>query len=433
MKIYAKISGLIIIVLTIAFTNAFGQETGDEFFASAGGGFRINLPKNFSSTKDVELSELGMTAIGKEYLWEKENEFFYQIEFIEFQTEKKSLTAVQKKALLATFRDGLAGVAKEQNNPSNEKPFAFNGIHPGIELQTNYLFSKMIYRFFIVNKIFYVLGAMVFNPARDEARARQVLDSFRLLDRQEIIALKVREATPEPLPQSPPAPKPKSDAEDEGLRGKVKSVIEESLPWSRRKFPNRRETESETLYNEQGNKIKRTTYSNNVPYDIDVYGYLDNMRVSRNGFVDTEYSGVMRASAISSDAPSAPKPADERYHSRYEYKYENGFLKEELVYFNDGDLSSRIVHNRNGNKTEQLYYDKDGKIHLRYIFLLDAKGNIIEEHGYDKTGKKIEPRYSYKYEAFDAQGNWTKRVVSEWKNRAFVPTSITYRTITYYP
>lgn len=204
MRNYAKICGLIII-LTIAFANASGQTADDEFFASADGSFKINLPKNFTSTRDVRLTELGMTATGKEYLWEKENEFFYQIEFIEFQTGKKSLTRAQKKALLATFRDSLAGVARQQNNPDNEKPFALNGIHPGIELQINYLFSKAIYKFFIVNKIFYVLGAIVFNPSRDEARARQILDSFKLLDKRKIIAPKVKEA-----PQSPSAPKPRT-------------------------------------------------------------------------------------------------------------------------------------------------------------------------------------------------------------------------------
>lgn len=429
MKNHAKIFGLVII-LAIAFSDAFGQT--QEFFATGEGGFRINLPPEFSSSKEITLVEQGMELRGTEYLWEKENEFFYQIQHMEFWTDKKFLTAAQKRAALDSFKKGLAGAAQRTGAPLTDKSFSFNG-HPGTELQINYPFSKIIYRFFIVDKMFYMLGGIVFN-LKNEAQIRQVLDSFRLLNKQELIAVKVKEATPEALPQSPVAPKPKSDAEDEGLKGKVKTVTEENLEWRYRNLPKRRQTESETLYNEQGNKIKKTTFGNNIPYDIDVYGYLDNMRVSRNGFVSIPESGVIQASVVGPPPDAAPpKPADARYAARYEYKYENGVLKEEIVYSNNGDLNSRVVHNRNGNKTENVYYDSDGKVSLRYTYTLDDKGNVIEEQGYDEDAKKIQYRYAYKYETFDAQGNWTKRVASEWKNRAFVPNSIEYRTITYYP
>lgn len=429
MKNHAKIFNLFII-LAIAFTGARGQT--QEFFASGDGGFRINLPPQFTSSKEIKFVEQGLQLIGTEYLWEKENEFFYQIQYMEFLTEKKSLTPALKKSALDSFRKGLASAAERTGAPHTEKPFSFGG-NPGAELQINYPFSKIIYRFFIVNKTFYMLGGIVFN-LKDEARIRQVLDSFRLLNKQEIIAAKVREATPEPLPQSPPAPKMKSDAEDENLKGRVKTVTEQSVDWKYRNLANKRVTDSETIYDEQGNKIKKTAYNNNVPYEIDVYGYLDKMRVSRNGFIYSEESGVFQTVAIGATKGNEPKkPADERYDSRYEYKYENGFLKEQLRYSNDGDLSQRIVYNRSENKVEELYYNSGTKLTGKYVNLLDAKGNVTEEQGYDENGNKTEYRYSYKYEAFDAQGNWTKRVTLEWKNRALVPTSITYRTITYYP
>jgi hypothetical protein len=193
MKNRIKIFGLIVI-LAIAVSNALGQN--DEFFASREGGFAVNLPKNFSSSKDVERVEQRMKLSGKQYIWEKENQFFYQIEFLEFSTKKKRLTAAQKKIALDSFRDGLTDAAKQHGTSYTEKPFSF-GVHPGRELHVSYGFSKAIYRFFIADKVFYIMGTMIFN-LRDEARSRQVLDSFRLLKKQEIIA--VKKAPPEALP-----------------------------------------------------------------------------------------------------------------------------------------------------------------------------------------------------------------------------------------
>ncbi|HEX9961497.1 MAG TPA: hypothetical protein VGB00_11225 [Pyrinomonadaceae bacterium] len=192
MKNHIKIFGLIII-LAGAFSSAFAQN--DEFFASGDGGFAINLPKDFTSSKDVELVARKMRFAGRQYIWEKENQFFYQIEFLEFLTGKKSPTAAQKKIALDSFRDGLTEAAQRHSSSYTEKPFSF-GVHPGRELHVSYAFSKVIYRFFIVNKMFYIMGAMIFN-LRDEAQTKQVLDSFRLLNKPEIITRKRQQATPE--------------------------------------------------------------------------------------------------------------------------------------------------------------------------------------------------------------------------------------------
>jgi tetrahydromethanopterin S-methyltransferase subunit G len=192
MKNHIKIFGLIII-LAIAFSNASGQN-GD-FFASGEGGFAINLPENFTSAKDVEMVEQRMRLIGKQYIWEKENQFFYQIEFFKFLTGKKSLAAAQKKNALDSFRNRLTDVAKRHNYPFTEKPFSI-GANPGRELHVVYGFSKVIYRFFIVNKVFYIMGTMIFN-LRDEPQSRQILDSFKLLNKPEIITRKGQEAVPE--------------------------------------------------------------------------------------------------------------------------------------------------------------------------------------------------------------------------------------------
>lgn len=181
MKNHTKIFNLILI-LVIAFSGALGQ-TG-EFFNSGEGGFQINLPPNFTSSKEVGFVEQGMQLSGTEYLWEKENEFFYQIQYIEFLTKKKSITAAQRKAALDSFKNGLAGAAQRTGTPVTEKPYVFSG-NPGIELEVTYPFSKIIYRFFIVNKTFYMLGAIVFN-LKNEAQIRKVLDSFKLSDKRSV-------------------------------------------------------------------------------------------------------------------------------------------------------------------------------------------------------------------------------------------------------
>ena len=90
----------------------------------------------------------------------------------------------------------------------------------------------------------------------------------------------IEKGTPKPLPQTPVAPKLTSDAKDENLKGKVKSVVYEAEyymgPWmseGRRIF-------SMTDFNETGNRLKYIAFFKEDWFIVEVYGYIDDTRVS---------------------------------------------------------------------------------------------------------------------------------------------------------
>src|SRR3954454_7877754 len=65
------------------------------------------------------------------------------------------------------------------------------------------------------------------------------------------LAKKISEATPQSLPQSPRGDREKTDADDNNLKGKVKSVVQYSLGKK-----GDREIESEEYYNEGGDLVR---------------------------------------------------------------------------------------------------------------------------------------------------------------------------------
>ena len=118
-----------------------------------------------------------------------------------------------------------------------------------------------------------------------------------------------------------------------------------------------------------------------------------------------------------------------RLYSKTTYKYdEKGNMIEDNFY--DSDDGSLIYKNtykydEKGNKIEEYHYDEDGKFNYKYTYKYDEKGNIIEENHYDSNGR-LDSKYTYEY---DKNNNWTQRI--EYKNT--IPHRITERIIEYYP
>ena len=118
-----------------------------------------------------------------------------------------------------------------------------------------------------------------------------------------------------------------------------------------------------------------------------------------------------------------------RLYSKTTYKYdEKGNMIEDNFY--DSDDGSLIYKNtykydEKGNKIEEYHYDEDGKFNYKYTYKYDEKGNIIEENHYDSNGR-LDSKHTYEY---DKNNNWTQRI--EYKNT--IPHRITERIIEYYP
>ena len=118
-----------------------------------------------------------------------------------------------------------------------------------------------------------------------------------------------------------------------------------------------------------------------------------------------------------------------RLYSKATYKYdEKGNMIEDNFY--DSDDGSLIYKNtykydEKGNKIEEYHYDEDGKFAYKYTYKYDEKGNNIEKNNYDSNGR-LDSKHTYEY---DKNNNWTQRI--EYKNT--IPHRITERIIEYNP
>jgi hypothetical protein len=99
----------------------------------------------------------------------------------------------------------------------------------------------------------------------------------------------------------------------------------------------------------------------------------------------------------------------------------------------------RYEYHHSGDTMTSLVYSENGKLNQKYGYKYDKKGNQIEYSVYDAFGDsaQVKTLYKYRYDSFDDNGNWTKRtqfkVVTENGQAVEKPTSVRYRSITYFP
>lgn len=187
--IMSPLKSIFIIVLTTILTGcAFlqtsksGRNNNDPFRSN---GFKIDLPKSVSSVKDATFFYSNVDGRGKSYIWENTQDYTYMVSVYNLDNGKVSLTENDKTNILKEYKASILVPLKSNNITFTEKKYVFNG-NEGIEIQaTNPKGnSKMVSRFFTVNKRFYYIG-LTYNPKTiDDSEIYQIADSFALLDSQ---------------------------------------------------------------------------------------------------------------------------------------------------------------------------------------------------------------------------------------------------------
>lgn len=436
------------LVLLFAAMSGFAQEN-DKKFISADGGFRINLPSAYKSAEFAGISapQVGVDGEGKAYSWEVYPIINAKVTYYLLTKKKGALTQDDKTRLLEYLKTELNKSLASMSAPVTEKEYSFQG-SKGFELQITYPGGKGILRAFISGKRLFCL-TLVFPTDLDEPQFTGILDSFHILTNDELVAAKTEQAAPETLPQAPRTAKARTDAEDAGLKGKVKSVLED------KEEPKvKREHFSEKYFDEAGYLVKELEFQEGYPEVVTVWGYIDNKRVSSESYIyfDEDQRPPLRVkvmtimetppdipASISSAGPPdigiAAPTAKPLYAWRFEYKYdEQKRLIEESTYEGDGTLFDRYVFKYLPGRIDKISYDFDGTETSYNVNILDKDGSIIEEYLLDK--KLPADRRVHKYE-FDAQGNWTVRKTYQKKTVKGKPVlnllSTSYRAITYYP
>jgi len=423
------ITAIIVAILAPA-GQARAQFSGAPKFVSLEGRYSIALPDRPDVRKMNMPTPFG-AAYGHQHEWETKQGGFGVVYADTFQT-------VNKPEDVKQFFDAAAERFRNAAVTNGAKVGAVKTItlaeRPGIEQRADVRSAVLIRRLYLVSRRVYETAVLLKDDQRKfESAALAVLDSFRLLSDREITdeALK---AGPGPLPQTPETPRAGSDADEEGLRGRVKSVntrIEYPVETPLTSTGTRSWVET---YNQNGNKLRAESYDHrNNLYLITVYGYLDGNRVSASKYIEREYSppsGRGPGGALMSE-----RKMDPRYQHRFEYKYdENKRLTEKTEFRSNGDFMWRHVYKYNGNQKEEFVYLENGTLSRRELSILDDKGNEIETTDFDSDGK-VTAKISYTYE-YDANGNWTKRTSTrKGGNETLMrldPGNIQIRTITYY-
>ena len=115
------------------------------------------------------------------------------------------------------------------------------------------------------------------------------------------------------------------------------------------------------------------------------------------------------------------------YKNTYKYDEKGNMIEDNFYDSDDGSLiyKNTYKYDEKGNKIEEYHYDEDGKFNYKYTYKYNEKGNMIEKNNYDSNGR-LDYKYTYEY---DKNNNWTQRI--EYKNT--IPHRITERIIEYYP
>lgn len=404
-------------------------------FISLDGGFTVALPQQLNGFRGIP-STAGINKGGSEFIWETTQGSFL-IAYVD-----RILTPEQKKEVLQISADGLISGMNDKNAKLISKSKISIDGHSGIEIKILSEDKQVgLTRYFLVNDRMFILTSG-WREGENGKEQLKALDSFKLIDSKKIIAQRLIEATPAALPQSPIVKKLKTDAEDDGLKGKVKSVTqtEEDL-LGVRSFVGIK-TAFEEFYDENGNRIKHIGYNpEGIPNSITVYGFINGLKVAKFGEnISQGYNPPPPAPAPMSMMPNAekPKPVDARYSEGYEYKYDDKGRLQEIVYYrNNGEMRDKKVYTYDGSKVDISSYGKEGKIFYKTIEVVDDKGNTIEKTFDRQSSQFSNSVYTYKYDSFDAKGNWSKRTVTGkdglygggFRDQKYIE----YRNITYYP
>ncbi len=235
------------------------------------------------------------------------------------------------------------------------------------------------------------------------------------------------------------AQKKMTDAEFAGLRGKVKSVVENAefnVPNQAGSLEKKNEKVQEWQYD---NHQALTTDINWGAGDKENYSLIDGYKTYKYESFDVPgvYKGPVAAAFGRGDLNK--NPPDPRFSVKFEYKYDGkGRITEEIRYMSNGSLLMRFVHqyDSRGNNIETKSYFNDivRRIDRNYF---DEKGQLFlytDEYPGDRgTTNRVIRRYSdYR---FDSKGNWIERVETtvNTNDESLYETVIRrFRTIVYY-
>jgi S1-C subfamily serine protease len=214
-----------------------------------------------------------------------------------------------------------------------------------------------------------------------------------------------------------------SDAEAEGLLGRVRSVLE--------KVAEKEDLETDLysivpklntsyLYNEEGNHTQVTTFDSDGKFYSQFQTLYDKRGIRTH--VKIIAQGYEPAERRYTDKENLDLKLSQRSYGitkESEYKAKSGKTVKETV-----------TYDRNGNETERMRRASDGS-YSRRVLEYDQRGRCTIERDYREGKLFSTTRYEYKV---DAIGNWISKlaILDLGEGTPLIPNKLTLRDISYY-
>jgi TonB family protein len=230
------------------------------------------------------------------------------------------------------------------------------------------------------------------------------------------------------------AQSPKTDREEQGLKGKVRNINAQMTKLSNHDGQAVGQSQLTYIerYDEEGNLTYRESFDyKGNPRSETNYQIIDGEKTAKNKYFSYDYDPP---SPMAPPASGTSKPGDPRYDMKYKMKYEKNKIERTLIY-NNGNQGNRIVmtFDDKGNQIKHELYIRDGSLNYSRTSTYDEKGNEIESKSYGADGSLM-GRYKYTDYEVDWRGNWIKR--KTWSSKSETaevePYELNLRTISYF-
>lgn len=432
-------AALHLFLLPLLAASVTAQDFGG-IYTSGDGGFSIAISDEPTERQQV-FEHLGpYTLMGNAFVWEDEDETIMIQVCRVFTRTSRTLTPLQKKAVIDGYKKGITGEFARHRVATVEKPYEFQG-GTGVEVRS--VPPKLVSRILFLNERLVVLGVIRGDDSGADLQL-ELLDSFRLLPKEQHIAVLIRENMPGPLPQGERTASLPPDTAAAGLRPGVSQVVEtfQQAPTSEK------ERSKELYFDKAGNLIKEIQFLAGYPDQIRVWGWVDGARVSRSATVNyrhDQFYGPGQTPMNVGGTPGLPKivdslPGSVTFKPLYGLRYDlttdqSKRVTERRVTSGAGVLSyvEKITYTANGVETRTI--DGSGGFISRVVEVVDKNGLPIEEKTLDSAGRPYGTGRHFAYD-FDANGNWiTKRVSIKSQARRGVvdkPLGVYSRVISYH-
>lgn len=396
-------------------------------------GFEAALPVRPSRIAEHSFSLIGYSVHGVILSWDDDPKLFVSLSIVRPFKGEPVLTVTEKANIIAAYKKSLIGEMQGRDLMTNEVPYTFGG-SKGVEIR-GAGFRRIVTRlFFLKNQLVAFTALTGDYPGFDEGL--KLLDSFRILTKEETIEALKSENAPAELPPVPAGSQRSTDAQYLQLKGAVRAIVEER----QEKSALVRELVREAYFDPAGNLTREVSYNIGYPQEITHWGWVDGKRVSSSRVIFYEPEGGPQMTAFRGLGPTTGMMGeagkDQLYGSRYEFRFDDkNRVTEQKSFGADGSLAwtKKFTYPPAGRDIQTL--DNTGQFLTRFLEVQDKDGNITEIKVVDASGRAYSSVF-YTYE-YDATGNWITRRSQlsgsgPVKSSKRKPDAVHFRKITYY-